>query len=201
MPLTDINIFTAAFPSVPDISRTTSLPPLPLAVAIASILFLSLLLIQALRDKALQSSCYSDLHDVPKANEIPSSILRQKVTRKQLRDLSGKIDVAVVGSGIGALSSASVLAKAGYKVAVFEQVRTAVLPYCMLTIALGYRSECCYVRILSVKRLCYFFDTWHPVAVRCVVKIHVLVRDGPGCRIGRMHVPHFPLLVKKPYSH
>lgn len=120
MPLTDINIFTAAFPSLTDINTAANLPLFPLAIAITSILFLSFLLLQALRQKALQSSCPADLQ-LPKAYEIPSSILRQKVTRKQLKELSGEIDVAVVGSGVGGLSTASMLAKAGYRVAVFEQ--------------------------------------------------------------------------------
>lgn len=105
-------MFTAAFPT------STILPPFPLAVAVTSVLLLSLLLIRALREKAQRST----LSDLPKCcDEIPSSILRQKVTRKQLKELSGNIDIAIVGSGIGALSSASMLAKAGYKVAVFEQ--------------------------------------------------------------------------------
>ena len=41
-----------------------------------------------------------------------------------MHDLSGKIDVAIVGSGMGALSNAAALARQGYRVAVFEQNET-----------------------------------------------------------------------------
>lgn len=58
---------------------------------------------------------------LPKYDAIPSSVLKHIASKQVLRDLSGKIDVAVVGSGIAALSNASALAHQGYKIAVFEQ--------------------------------------------------------------------------------
>ena len=91
---------------------------IPLAVIVASlVIFFLLLILQHLREKSHRSAWSK----VPRYDEISSSILRQKATRKQLEALSGKIDVAVIGSGIGALSSASMLSKIGYKVAVFEK--------------------------------------------------------------------------------
>lgn len=61
---------------------------------------------------------------LPKYDAIPSSTVTHLASKQVLRDLSGNIDVAVVGSGIGALSSAAVLARQGYKVCVFEQNQT-----------------------------------------------------------------------------
>jgi hypothetical protein len=61
---------------------------------------------------------------LPKYNDISSSHLKHIASKQTLRDLSGNIDVAVVGSGIGALSHAAVLARGGFKVAVFEQNAT-----------------------------------------------------------------------------
>jgi ribulose 1,5-bisphosphate synthetase/thiazole synthase len=58
---------------------------------------------------------------LPKYNDISSSQLKHIASRQTLRELSGDIDVAVVGSGVGALSHAAVLAKQGFRVAVFEQ--------------------------------------------------------------------------------
>jgi all-trans-retinol 13,14-reductase len=56
---------------------------------------------------------------------IPSSTVKHIAGKEVLRGLSGNIDVAVVGSGIGALSTAANLARTGLKVAVFEQNQTA----------------------------------------------------------------------------
>ena len=58
---------------------------------------------------------------LPKYDAINSSKLQQFASKQTLRDLSGSIDVAIIGSGIGALSNAAVLARKGFKVAVFEQ--------------------------------------------------------------------------------
>ena len=58
---------------------------------------------------------------LPKYNAIDSSQLQHFASKQSLRDLSGSIDVAIIGSGIGALSNAAVLARQGFKVAVFEQ--------------------------------------------------------------------------------
>eukprot|EP00985_Skeletonema_marinoi_P035236 scaffold46018_cov153-Skeletonema_marinoi.AAC.1 len=58
---------------------------------------------------------------LPKYNAISTSQLQHIASKQTLRDLSGSIDVAIVGSGIGALSNAAVLSRQGFKVAVFEQ--------------------------------------------------------------------------------
>ena len=113
---TDSNIFTAGFSThLPFLF----LPPIVLATAIFFILFLSLILLRTLLGGGTTS--FSRMIDLPPYDETPSSILRQKATRKQLKEMSGKIDCVVIGSGIGALSTAVMLAKAGYKVVVFEK--------------------------------------------------------------------------------
>eukprot|EP00804_Cyclotella_cryptica_P027582 CCRYP_007516-RB/>CCRYP_007516-RB protein AED:0.03 eAED:0.03 QI:34/1/1/1/1/0.66/3/565/597 len=61
---------------------------------------------------------------LPKYDAIPSSTVKHVASKDVLRNLSGKIDVAIVGSGIGALSNAVCLARQGFKVAVFEQNET-----------------------------------------------------------------------------
>lgn len=58
---------------------------------------------------------------IPKYDAISPSVLTKIASKQVLRDLSGNVDVAVVGSGIGALSTAATLARQGFKVAVFEQ--------------------------------------------------------------------------------
>ena len=58
---------------------------------------------------------------LPKYNDISSSQLKHIASKQTLRDLSGSIDVAIVGSGIAALTNAAVLSRQGFKVAVFEQ--------------------------------------------------------------------------------
>lgn len=58
---------------------------------------------------------------LPSYNEIPGSVLKKIASKKVLAELSGKVDVCIVGSGIGALASASLLSKCGYKVVIFEQ--------------------------------------------------------------------------------
>jgi hypothetical protein len=61
---------------------------------------------------------------LPKYNAIPSSSLKRIADKDTLHTLSGKIDVAIIGSGIGALSNAVCLSRQGFKVAVFEQNET-----------------------------------------------------------------------------
>lgn len=58
---------------------------------------------------------------IPSNLDIPISMLKHTASKETLRDLSGKVDIAVIGSGIGGLASAALLSKFGYKVAVFEQ--------------------------------------------------------------------------------
>lgn len=58
---------------------------------------------------------------LPKYNDVSSSQLKHIASKQTLRDLSGSIDVAIVGSGIAALTNAAVLSMQGFKVAVFEQ--------------------------------------------------------------------------------
>jgi all-trans-retinol 13,14-reductase len=58
---------------------------------------------------------------VPSYEEIPSHILSHAATKKELSELNGKIDIAIIGSGVGALVSAALLTRCGYRVAVFEQ--------------------------------------------------------------------------------
>mmetsp|Transcript_8117 Transcript_8117/g.14135 ORF Transcript_8117/g.14135 Transcript_8117/m.14135 type:complete len:630 (-) Transcript_8117:204-2093(-) len=67
---------------------------------------------------------HSERAKLPKYNTIPTSTVKHIPNRQVLRDLSGNIDVAIVGSGIGALSNGATLARQGYKVAVFEQHQT-----------------------------------------------------------------------------
>jgi all-trans-retinol 13,14-reductase len=56
---------------------------------------------------------------LPSYKEIPATILSHMASKKELEGLSP--DVVVIGSGVGSLASACLLAKAGYKVVVFEQ--------------------------------------------------------------------------------
>jgi hypothetical protein len=62
---------------------------------------------------------------LPKYDAISSSQVKHIASKSALRDLSGNIDVAIVGSGIGGLTTASVLARQGFRVAVFESNGTA----------------------------------------------------------------------------
>ena len=64
------------------------------------------------------------LSRLPSYDEIPSTILHHLASKQALRELDGRIDVAIIGSGIGALTTASILSRFGYKVAVFEQHTT-----------------------------------------------------------------------------
>ena len=57
---------------------------------------------------------------LPTYDEIPDTILHHMATMKELINLTD-VDVAIIGSGIGALSTASILSRCGYKVVVFEQ--------------------------------------------------------------------------------
>lgn len=68
---------------------------------------------------------------LPKYNDISSCQLKHIASKQTLRDLSGSIDGAIVGSGIAALSNAAVLSRQGFKVAVFE--RNSVVGGCTHT--------------------------------------------------------------------
>lgn len=57
---------------------------------------------------------------LPSYKEIPATILSHMASKQELRELDGTIDYAIVGSGVGALATASILSRF-YKVAVFEQ--------------------------------------------------------------------------------
>mmetsp|Transcript_14328 Transcript_14328/g.28902 ORF Transcript_14328/g.28902 Transcript_14328/m.28902 type:complete len:663 (+) Transcript_14328:82-2070(+) len=57
----------------------------------------------------------------PSYDEIPATILAHMPSKKDLAELDQRVDVIVVGSGVGGLASANVLSRFGYKVAVFEQ--------------------------------------------------------------------------------
>lgn len=61
---------------------------------------------------------------LPSYKDIPKTILSHMASRQELESMSGNIDIAIVGSGIGALINAAILSKCGYKVAVFEQHST-----------------------------------------------------------------------------
>ena len=61
---------------------------------------------------------------LPKYDAIPTAFIKHTASKDTLRELSGKIDVAIVGSGIGALSNAVCLARQGLKVVIFEQNET-----------------------------------------------------------------------------
>ena len=67
---------------------------------------------------------HSQKAKLPKYDTIPNRTVKSVPSKQLLRDLSGNIDVAIVGSGIGALSTAATLARQGLKVAVFEQNQT-----------------------------------------------------------------------------
>lgn len=61
---------------------------------------------------------------LPKYNSISSSTVKHTATKDTLQALGNNIDVAIIGSGIGALSNAVCLSRQGFKVAVFEQNET-----------------------------------------------------------------------------
>ena len=61
----------------------------------------------------------------PSYDKIPNKILCHMATKKQLRELDGTVDVVIIGSGVGGLTTAAILSRVGYKVVVFEQHYTA----------------------------------------------------------------------------
>ena len=61
---------------------------------------------------------------LPSYHEIPSTIVNHLASKQALKSLNGNIDIAIIGSGIGALTTASILARFGFKVAVLEQHTT-----------------------------------------------------------------------------
>jgi len=93
---------------------------IPTVLIYAAVVAISLSIISALWEHVHQNN-----EPIPAYNEIPARTVKHIATKDVLRRLSGIIDVAVVGSGIGALSSAAVLSRCGYVVAVFEQHGTA----------------------------------------------------------------------------
>lgn len=44
-----------------------------------------------------------DCEQFPSYQEIPSNILREVASKKKLEELNGKIDIAIIGSGMGEL--------------------------------------------------------------------------------------------------
>lgn len=90
------------------------------AFVVASVLLATVLLgvSYMVRQKIVRDS-------YPSYDTIPAKILSHMATKKQLHELDGNMDIAIVGSGIGGLVSAAILSRFGYKVVVFEQHYTA----------------------------------------------------------------------------
>ena len=57
----------------------------------------------------------------PSWRDIDPAILKVGGTRKRLEAVAEKTDVVLIGSGLGSLTSAALLSKAGYKVVILEQ--------------------------------------------------------------------------------
>ena len=106
-----------SFPSLYETFPTSHDNLLPIIVPLLFIITAYVFLIKGARERSKHLK-------LPRYNAIPNSSVKQIPSRKSLRELSGNIDVAIIGSGIGALSNAAVLARQGYKVAVFEQNQT-----------------------------------------------------------------------------
>ena len=106
-----------SFPSLYETFPTSCDNLLPIIVPLLFIFTAYVFLIKGARER-------SKRWKLPRYDAIPNSSVKQIPSRKALRDLSGNIGVAIIGSGIGALSNAAVLARQGYKVAVFEQNQT-----------------------------------------------------------------------------
>jgi all-trans-retinol 13,14-reductase len=64
------------------------------------------------------------LAGLPSYHEIPGTIVHHLASKQALKDLDGNIDIAIIGSGMGALTTASILTRCGYKVAILEQHTT-----------------------------------------------------------------------------
>jgi all-trans-retinol 13,14-reductase len=62
---------------------------------------------------------------LPKYTELPDTALHHMASKEELKQFDHKLDIAIIGSGMGALTTASILCKCtSYKVAVFEQHST-----------------------------------------------------------------------------
>lgn len=98
-----------------------NIPPLTSILTACIPLLFILTAYYILIDKAQRHIQNSKL---PKYNSIPSSTVQHIATKETLHSLKNHLDVAIIGSGIGALSNAVCLSRQGYKVAVFEQNET-----------------------------------------------------------------------------
>jgi hypothetical protein len=111
LPILNYNIWN--FPTNADIHQTILTAFIPLLFVVAAYFFL-----------ITRARVHNSKAKIPKYNDIPASTVKHLASKDVLRSLSGKIDIAVIGSGIGGLSNAACLARQGYKVAVFEQNET-----------------------------------------------------------------------------
>jgi all-trans-retinol 13,14-reductase len=64
-------------------------------------------------------------HSYSSYDQIPGTVLTHIPTRQTLQTLDHSVDIILIGSGIGALTTANILSRFGYKVVVFEQHYTA----------------------------------------------------------------------------
>jgi len=100
----------------PLVYSVQALPQLNVLAVVVLFGIASLLLLKSRQTRQTDDPCTG----IPTYDEIPDTILHHMATKKELMNLKD-IDVAIVGSGIGALSTASILSRCGYKVVVFEQ--------------------------------------------------------------------------------